>query len=106
MSDSLTTRLDFLRTTQNPDGGWGFFPGRQSWLEPTAYALMALHRDAESAPLFEKGWKLMRSWQLADGSWRPCAAVGEPHWTTALSVSLHCLRGVNDEVFRRGVDWL
>ena len=106
MSDPLTPRLDFLRATQNPDGGWGFFPGKQSWLEPTAYALMALNADPSSRQNFERGWKLMRSWQLPDGSWRPCAAVREPHWTTALCVTLHCLRGVDDEQFQRGIQWL
>src|SRR5258706_15334321 len=106
MSDPLSSRLDFLRSSQNPDGGWGFFPGKQSWLEPTAYELMALHGDTASSRNFESGWKLMRSWQLPDGSWQPCAAVREPHWTTALCVTLHCLRGAYDDSFQRGVKWL
>jgi hypothetical protein len=104
--DSLATRFDFLRTTQNPDGGWGFFPGKQSWLEPTVYALMALQGSGSAQPHFDRGWKLLRSWQQPDGSWQPCAAVREPHWTTALCVTLHCLRGVHDDSFHRGVDWL
>jgi hypothetical protein len=102
----LSARLDFLRSTQNADGGWGFFPGKQSWLEPTAYALMALHDDSSSRENFDRGWNLMRSWQLPDGSWQPCAAVRDSHWTTALCVTLHCLGGVHDHNFRRGVDWL
>src|SRR5262249_32018683 len=102
----LAPRLEFLRTTQNPDGGWGFFPGKQSWLEPTAYALMALHGDASSAQNFDRGWGLMRSWQLPGGGWRPSARVSGPPWTTALAVTLHCLRGVRDDLFRRGVNWL
>jgi len=106
MSDFLSPRLDFLRATQNADGGWGFFPGKQSWLEPTAYALIALHRDPASRTNFERGWNLMRSWQLPDGSWKPCAAVQEPHWTTALCVTLHGLRGVHDQPFQRGLGWL
>jgi hypothetical protein len=106
MSNAIPSRLDFLRSTQNSDGGWGFFPGKQSWLEPTAYALMALHSDSASQANFERGWKLMRSWQLPDGSWQPCAAVCKPHWTTALCITLHCLRDVRDDRLRRGVDWL
>jgi hypothetical protein len=106
MSDSLSPRFDFLRSTQNADGGWGFFPGKQSWLEPTAYALIAIQADRSSQQNFERGWRLMRSWQLPDGSWRPCAAVAEPHWTTSLCVTLHALRGVHDEPFERGVRWL
>ena len=106
MSEPLSSRFDFLRATQNPDGGWSFFPGKQSWLEPTAYALMALHGDSSSEENFERGWRLMRSWQLPGGSWRPCAIVSEPHWSTALAVTLHCLRGAHDDAFRRGVAWL
>ena len=106
MSDPLASRFEILRTSQNPDGGWGFFPGKQSWLEPTAYALMALHGDPASSRNFDRGWKLMRSWQLPDGSWQPCAAVREPHWTTALCVTLHGLRGAHDDAFHRGVGWL
>jgi len=102
----LSTRREFLRSTQNADGGWGFFPGKQSWLEPTAYALMALHADGASLQSFERGWNLMRSWQLPDGSWPPCGSVREPHWTTSLAINLHCLRGVRDQSLDRGVAWL
>ena len=45
----MQAQLDFLRSSQNSDGGWGFFPGKQSWLEPTAYALIGL----AGAPGFE-----------------------------------------------------
>lgn len=99
-------QLEFLRSAQNADGGWGFFPGKQSWLEPTAYAVLALEASGDASGAAQRGWELMRSWQLADGSWPACAAVREPHWTTALCVTLHCRRGVYDDAFRRGVDWL
>jgi hypothetical protein len=67
---------------------------------------MALHSDSGSQGNFERGWKLMRSWQLPDGSWQPCAAVRKSHWTTALCITLHCLRDVKDDRLRRGVAWL
>jgi hypothetical protein len=102
----MVGQLDFLRAAQNSDGGWGFFPGRQSWLEPTAYALIALQAAGGARDAIERGWKLVRAWQLPDGSWPPCAAVRESHWTTALCVTLHCRRGVYDDQFRRGVEWL
>src|SRR5579862_6533994 len=69
----LAQRLDALRRAQNPDGGWGYFPGKTSWLEPTAYAAMALHGE----PAADRAAKLLASWQTAEGGWRPCAAVAE-----------------------------
>jgi hypothetical protein len=87
---------------QNADGGWGYFPGKQSWLEPTAYAALALH----SEPAADRAWKLIESWQLRDGGWRPAADVQIPNWTTALCVTMATLRGEFGVPFQKGVDWL
>jgi hypothetical protein len=99
--DFLRERLDFLRQTQNADGGWGYFPGKQSWLEPTAWAALALHGDARAA----RAWTLIRSWQNEDGSCRPCASVPIPNWTAALAVTLGVLHR-DETVVKRGVAYL
>jgi len=98
----LDARLDALRRFQNADGGWGYFPGKQSWLEPTAWAALALHGE----PAADGAWTLLKSWQLADGSWRPAADVQISNWGTALCVTIACVRGEFDESFRKGVAWL
>lgn len=105
-ADYRAARLAVLARSQNPDGGWGYAPGKQSWLEPTCYSLLALMAQPEAAESFARGWKLVRSWQLADGGWRPTAAVKDPAWSTALCVTLHCARRTFDEPFARGVGWL
>ncbi len=94
-----------LAAAQNADGGWGYFPGKQSWLEPTVYALLAL-ADQPDAPAFARGWKLIRSWELPGGGWRGCAAVNEAHWAASLVVTLHTALDVYDAAFERGVAWL
>ena len=106
MGESLRHRLDFLLQTQNADGGWGYFPGKHSWLEPTAYAMLALDKHADPAVL-NRAWDLAGSWQLGDGSWRPGADVAGPGtWVTALGVHLCCARGSFDARFTGGVAWL
>ena len=85
----LDARLDFLRRSRNPDGGWGYFPGQQSWLEPTAYA--ALAAGCELAPA------CVKSWRADTGGFRPSSQVHEATWVTALAV----LAGNPD-----GVPWL
>ncbi len=102
----LDPRLDFLRTTQNPDGGWGYFPGKQSWLEPTTYATLALDGAPGSDAALERAWKLVRSWQTQDGSWRPSGQVQGGTWVTAHGVTLASVRGVYDDNVRRSVDWM
>jgi hypothetical protein len=102
----LRQRLDLLIATQNPDGGWGYFPGRCSWLEPTAYAMLALHGDPRASAALDRAWVLVRSWQLPDGSWRPAAHVWESHWSGALAITLHAVRGIHDGAFHQGTAWL
>jgi len=105
----LESRLEFLRASQNPDGGWSYFPGKGSWLEPTTYAMLALHGTGlrpETEAMLDRAWKLVRSWQLADGSFRPGGEVGDGTWVTALAVTLASVRGVNDASVRASVDWL
>jgi prenyltransferase/squalene oxidase-like repeat protein len=101
----LESRLEFLRASQNPDGGWSYFPGKGSWLEPTTYALLALHGSMPEAA-WDRAWKLVRSWQNPDGSFRPSGEVKDGTWVTAHAVTLASIRGVNDAGVRASVDWL
>jgi hypothetical protein len=102
---SLDARRQYLRRMQNADGGWGYFPGKQSWLEPTAWAALALLGDRDSATAVDRAWSLIRDWQDENGSWRPAAKVPGPHWTTALAVTLAVHR--QDKIaVKRGVDYL
>jgi hypothetical protein len=58
-----------LRAGRNPDGGWGYYPGNVSRLEPTCWALLALLEDRrpEDAAAAEAGLHLLAQWQRADG---------------------------------------
>jgi hypothetical protein len=102
----LDRRVRFLLETQNADGGWGYFPCKRSWLEPTAYAMLALDSRPEATPALERAWTLVQSWQSPDGSWRPAADVEQPHWATALCVTLQRVRQMRDSRFVKAVDWL
>ena len=102
----LESRLDFLLKTQNQDGGWGYFPGKQSWMEPTAYAVLALHGRGGAGDATGRAWRLMQSWQLPDGSYRPGAGIDGGTMVTAHAVTVACVRGVRDARLTKAVDWL
>ncbi|MCU1273791.1 MAG: hypothetical protein JWO48_1222 [Bryobacterales bacterium] len=106
MPKCVDPRFALLHTAQNADGGWGYFPGKQSMLEPTVYALLALAAEQRRSAAFARGWRLLESWQLADGSWRAGSSVNQAHWATSLCISLRCAVGVFDERLARAVDWL
>lgn len=102
-SPYLDERLDALRKAQNADGGWSYYAGKQaSWLEPTAYAAMALNGE----PAADRAWELFRSWQQASGGWRPAAQVPGPNWTTALAVLVAQVQKRDAGAVGRGVEWL
>lgn len=105
----LDSRLRFLRETQNRDGGWGYFPGKGSWFEPTTYGMLALMRSGSPAGsdlALDRAWALLRSWQRADGSFRPSGEVRDGTWVTALAVTLASVRGTDPAVTGHAVDWL
>jgi hypothetical protein len=92
----------FLRDTQNSDGGWAYFAGKHSWLEPTIYAALALNGE----PAGDRAFAFVRSCALADGGWRMSADVATANWTTALCVTLYLVKSVQDDAFRKGVRWM
>lgn len=100
--DGLEDWIKLLLKRRNPDGGWGYYPGKSSWLEPTAYAAMALHGRQESADALA----LLRSWQAPSGAWLAQPKTGVESWATALVVALKCMRGEYDEQWRAGLAWL
>jgi hypothetical protein len=102
----LAQRLEFLRSSQNADGGWGYFPAKESWLEPTVYATLALARDPAAADRVRRAWRLVSSWQNPDGGWRPCAIATTSGWSTALAVTLAEVLGNYGAAADRGGQWL
>ena len=85
MSPSLPLAIEFLKTHQNPDGGWGYEPGRMSLVEPSAFSLLAIHSIGDKTGT-AGGLDFLRSCQKgtgaigigpkdADGSWMSYAAL-------------------------------
>jgi hypothetical protein len=70
-SDPLCAEtLNTLRASVNTDGGWGYFPGKSSRLEPTCWAVLALQDAGDSAgdeARVDAALGLVASWQRAGG---------------------------------------
>ena len=59
-----------------------------------------------SGTALAKAWAVIRSWQLANGGWRPAAQVGSATWVTALDLTLCCVERIYDHQFRMATHWL
>lgn len=75
---SLQKAYDFLVASQNSDGGWGYQRGGMSYVEPTAFALIALFSPlaagGQNVPdnrfqAVTKGLVWLRAQQHTDGGW-------------------------------------
>jgi hypothetical protein len=92
---------DFLAKTQNPDGGWGYFPGKHSALEPTAYAVMGLGRALGTQQALALASRFIASNQAVEGGWPVSVTDTEPApWVTPL-VGLALLSGAGENAQTR-----
>lgn len=75
-------------------------------MEPTTYALLALHGVAGAGLSINRGRTLITSWRQADGSYRPAAQVQQSTWVTALGVLVASIYGEHDQANARSLAWL
>ncbi len=101
MEDSVYRALAYLAQSQNPDGGWGYRPGHDSYVEPTALALVAFCKAGVAAPA--GGWPWLRAAQRADGAWSVDRNGGDPSWMSAWAVWALAIGDQGPEALERGV---
>ena len=94
---NLQKAYDFLVTSQNADGGWGYKQGGMSFTEPTVFALLALFGPTGAAgqdvpqnrfQAVQKGLTWLRALQNADGGWSVTKGDIFSGWTTYPTVWL------------------
>jgi hypothetical protein len=93
--------LPDIGAAQNADGGWPYYPGRSSWTEPTAFALLS--GLAPEGAGRGAGW--LRANRNRDGGWSPQPRVGPSTWVTAL-VALLPETLIGADVHHGAIVWL
>ena len=102
----MVSALDFLRKAQDASGGWGYYPGFYPTTEATATVLLALRGQEGAADMLEGGLRWLRSAQNEDGGWGYVEDDDESGWQTAWAVLAFSKMQIDDEYYRRGVEWL
>ncbi len=100
----LPKARDFIRAHQNPDGGWGYRPGGQSLVEPSALCALVLQaagRDAATG----KALSFLKSCQGGDGAVGLGPQNKSGNWMAyAALLAFHGLGATDEE--RRLKDWI
>jgi hypothetical protein len=101
--------LPYLLSAQNVDGGWGFQTGSVSRVEPTSWALIALHEcgvtPAQQASA-ARAARFLENAQLPDGSWACTPELREGSWVTSVACLALVAQDIVSDRLTRGVAWL
>ena len=100
----LSRALDFIKAYQNPDGGWGYEPGRTSLVEPTSFCVLALLARAESGAA-GRGVGFLRSCLKSSGAVGINPKDPEGSWMSyAALLAFHAVGAAEEE--RRLKGWI
>ena len=95
--------IGMLADKQNRDGGWPYVRG-SSWIEPTAYAVLALLAAGETERA-RRGLRWILAIERPDGGWPPHAGIDQSTWVTAL-VALLPPEELGASAHGRAIAWL
>jgi len=101
--DSVELRRELLRKNQNADGGWGYFPGKLSRVEPTCYALRAM---GSSDPAWSQGIRYLSSCQEKSGGLNPGHGIPGATWVTQLAFPLLKQANLEAKSLESAANWI
>ncbi len=93
----LDASLELLRGSQNADGGWAYFAGGESAIEPTATAIAALHAMDVDRDARRRGLDFLASMQVKGGALKPQSSQADATSLSAMAglVHLRCSGGAS-----------
>ena len=97
---------DFLLSTQNPDGGWGYAAGEASIVEPTATVALALTDASVDAEACRRALAWLHATQHRDGGWGIGAEDRESGWQTAWALLVLAREVSTKDAIDRAIGWL
>lgn len=104
MSFQASKARDFIKTNQNPDGGWGYRPGGQSLVEPTGISALALQAGGDGREAV-RALGFLKSCQKSNGAVGLDPQDAEGNWMAYAALLAFHLLGAADEE-RRLKEWI
>src|SRR5215475_7958400 len=98
--------LRLIENSQNQDGGWGFFAGGQSRVEPTCWATRALAASSAARGHVDRAVSFLNAGQLPDGSWPAAPDMPSGSWVTSLACLVLSRCSTERRALAAGIQWL
>jgi len=95
----------YLTLVQNSDGGWGYYPGISSSLEPTIYAALALYSNGKRLDgSARRAFDWLATQQKSNGA-LSLPGQTEDHWSTLLYLLALVHTGEPTSIYEKVVEW-
>ena len=100
------TGMNFLISSQNDDGGWGYFPNQTSSVEPTCCAILVLRDQQDWLESYNSAVKWLVNTQNNDGGWGINQWDKESGWQTSWAIIALKTYQANSEFLTNASNWL
>ncbi len=98
--------VSVLQATQNSDGGWGYHPAGESRVEPTCWALRALHSHPLDRDVLAQAREFLLKNQSEEGFWTAAPEMESGNWVTSLACSVLAEEAEAKPAVLAGLSWL
>ncbi len=102
----MPSAIDYIISTQDESGGWGYSAGRRPVVEPTAAVLLAIRDEPLAVNSFSRGVSWLLSCQHKDGGWGINEDDPESGWQTAWALLALRYSTQNVDSISQAADWL
>lgn len=95
-ASTLEKAITFIEENQNADGGWGYWPGRESYIEPTGLCLLALKCSGRKHGV-KNGLEYLKRCQLDSGGVGINEEDKEANWMSYAALLAFYSLGASEE---------
>ena len=98
--------IQYLLSSQNNDGGWGYFPNQTSSVEPTSCVVLVIKEQEKLRDFHSQAIEWLINAQNNDGGWGINRLDNKSGWQTAWALISLAGSSANPEFIKSATDWL
>jgi hypothetical protein len=105
-SPAVEDGINFIISSQNQDGGWGYKPGQASIIEAASSSLLSLYAIGFREDFQQRAVEWLSNAQNSDGGWGINQWDHESSWQTAWALLALASNQADPEIIKVAMNWL